>query len=853
MTDLDLTRIKGLSESEAAELLKKHGPNELPSSKPRGILHIALEVAKEPMFLLLIAGGLLYLWIGEPKDAAMLFFFVFVVMGITFYQERKTERALEALRDLSSPRALVIRGGEQRRIAGKEVVIGDTLVLVEGDRVPADAVVIVCSNLTVDESLLTGESVPVRKANWDGKEDKKIPGGDGLPFIYSGSLVVSGRAVAKVLSIGFETELGKIGKALGSIETERSLLHKETDELVKKLALFGLALCLLVVITYGLVKSDWREGLLAGITTAMAVLPEEFPVVLTVFLALGAWRMSKRNVLASRAPAIETLGSATVLCVDKTGTLTMNQMSVAKLSCNGHAWAQEEGNLPEEFHELLEFGILACQKDPFDPMERAVRGLGESAPFKSEHIHNDWQLIREYPLSDKLLAMSHVWKSPSGNDYIIAVKGAPEAVADLCHFTKKENERLDKEIGELASEGLRVLGVAKANFKRKSLPKEQHDFEFKFLGLIGFADPVRSQVPSSVKECYSAGIRVIMITGDYPATARNIARQIGLANPESVITGQELSKMSEEELRGKIDATNIFARVVPEQKLRIVEALKANGEVVAMTGDGVNDAPALKAAHIGVAMGKRGTDVARESSALVILDDDFSSIVGAVKMGRRLLDNIKKAMAYIFSVHVPIAGLSLIPVALWQSPLLFPVHVVFLELIIDPACSIVFENEREEDDIMKRKPRDRKKPLFGRRAVGLSVLQGAVVLLIVLGVYWYFQSTGRFTGTTSDEARTIAFITLVIANLSLILSNLSMSRTFIGVLRTGSKSLWGVLLGTVALLSLVLTVPFLMDLFHFTPIHADDLLLCLAAGLLGILWSEALKVAHGIEKRRRLA
>ncbi len=843
MADLDLTKINGLSEAEAAEFLIKNGPNELPSSKPRGVLHMAIEVIKEPMFLLLIAGGLIYLALGEPRDAMLLFFFVFVVIAITFYQERKTERALEALRDLSSPRALVIRGGEQRRIAGKEVVKGDIILLSEGDRVPADAVVLACSNLSVDESLLTGESVPVRKSTWDGEAKMSAPGGDDLPSIYSGTLVVSGRGVARVESTGMSTEMGKIGRALTTIETEKTLLQKETAVIVRNFALAGLLLCALVVASYGLIQNQWLSGLLAGITTAMAILPEEFPVVLTVFLALGAWRMSKKNVLASRIPALETLGSATVLCVDKTGTLTMNQMSVASLYARGKSWSQEEGGFPEEFHELLEFGILASQKDPFDPMEKAVRGLGETAPFKSEHIHNDWVLIREYPLSEKLLAMSHVWKSLDGKDYVIAVKGAPEAVADLCHFPKRQNEELSKSITELASEGLRVLGVAKAQFKAKRLPKEQHDFEFEFLGLIGFSDPVRPGVPGSVKDCHSAGIRVIMITGDYPATASNIARQIGLANPQNVITGPELDAMPDSELQERIKTTNLFARAVPEQKLRIVNALKANGEIVAMTGDGVNDAPALKAAHIGVAMGKRGTDVARESSALVILDDDFSSIVGAVRMGRRLLDNIKKAMAYIFAIHVPIAGLSLIPAVMNWPAMLFPVHVVFLELIIDPACSIVFEAEREEADVMGRKPRDPKKPLFGKRAVGLSLLQGASVLAIVLAIYWFFLSNGPF-GADGPEARTIAFTTLVIANLSLILSNLSWSHSLIGSLRSGNSALLVVLGGALGVLALVLYVPFLQKLFHFAPLHAEDILLCLSAGALSVIWFEALKFVH---------
>ncbi|MCX6778550.1 MAG: cation-transporting P-type ATPase, partial [Candidatus Micrarchaeota archaeon] len=444
----ELEKVRGLTETEAAVLLKKDGPNELPSSKPKGVLHIALEVVKEPMFLLLIAGGSLYLILGVTQDALLLFAFVFVIMGITFYQERKTERALEALRDLTSPRALVIRDGEERRIAGREVVRGDILVLAEGDRVPADAVLLSCTNFSVDESLLTGESVPVRKSKWDGKMGMGRPGGDGLPFIYSGTLVVSGKGIAKVKETGFATEIGRIGKELKSIEPERTLLQKETGVIVRNFAMIGLSLCILIVIAYGLTRGQWVDGLLVGITMAMATLPEEFPVVLTVFLALGAWRMSKKNVLVSRVPTLETLGSATVLCVDKTGTLTFNSMSVGGMSANGKFWSPGneglEAKLPEDFHEVLEFGILASQRDPFDPMEKSLKELGNNAPFRTEHLHHEWELVREYNLSEKLLAMSHVWKSPDGKDYIIAVKGAPEAVADLCHFTGKENAKLSK-------------------------------------------------------------------------------------------------------------------------------------------------------------------------------------------------------------------------------------------------------------------------------------------------------------------------------------------------------------------------------------------------------------------------
>ncbi|MGZ3630172.1 MAG: cation-translocating P-type ATPase, partial [Ktedonobacteraceae bacterium] len=676
--NFDINTITGLSEQEATARLAKEGYNELPSTGRRGIVKIAFEIVREPMFILLIAGGIIYLLLGDIREALILLGSIFVIMGITFYQENRTERALEALRDLSSPRALVIRDGVQKRIAGREVARGDMLMLAEGDRVPADAALLWSLNLSVDESLLTGESVPVRKVTWDNRTETMAlvrPGGDDLPFVYSGTMVVQGQGIAEVQATGLNTELGKIGKALQTVESEETSLHRETGRLVRILAIMGIAFCLVVVILYGLTRGNWLNGLLAGITLAMSLLPEEFPVVLTIFLALGAWRIAQNEVLTRRMPAVETLGSATVLCVDKTGTLTLNRMSVSRLFAAGsvftipthHATGQQNNDhlLPEAFHELVEYSILASQQDPFDPMEKAMRQLGDLYLAQTEHIHRDWTLIREYPLSPILLAISHVWNSPSSETYVIAAKGAPEAIMDLCHLDEAQKEELSRQIIHMADDGLRVLGVARAYFMHtEPLPGEQHDFDFKFIGLIGLADPVRPGVADSVKECYTAGIRVVMITGDYSGTARNIAQQIGLKSTDECITGTELDEMKDTELQERIKSVNIFARVVPEQKLRLVNALKANGEIVAMTGDGVNDSPALKSSHIGIAMGGRGTDVARESAALVLLDDDFSSIVHAVKLGRRIYDNIRKAMIYILAIHVPIAGISLVPLLL---------------------------------------------------------------------------------------------------------------------------------------------------------------------------------------------
>lgn len=667
------------------------------------------------------------------------------------------------------------------------------------------------------------------------------PGGEDLPFVFSGTLIVQGQGIAQVRSTGILTEMGNIGKALQTVQTEGTRLQQEVGRLVRRVAVFGLVLCLLVIVIYGLTRGNWLQGFLAGITLAMAMLPEEFPVVLTIFLALGAWRLSKMNVLARHVPVIETLGSATVLCVDKTGTLTVNRMSIRKLAVDGTVLDVEQQSaqaLPEEFHEIVEFGILASQRDPFDPMEKAFLDLGNERLAQSEHLHADWSLERGYALSPSLLAMSHVWKSPTGQDYVLATKGAPEAIAELCHLNAERTKVIGAQVAAMAQNGLRVLGVAKGVFGQQTLPGKQHDFTFEFLGLVGLADPVRPTVPAAVEECYTAGIRVVMITGDHPTTATSIARQAGIKPVDEIITGPELEQLDEAELRRRVQTVNVFARMVPEQKLRLVNAFKDNGEVVAMTGDGVNDAPALKAAHIGIAMGGRGTDVAREAASLVLLTDDFASIVQSVRMGRRIFDHLQKAMTYIVAVHVPIAGMSLIPVIFGWPLALLPVHILFLELIIDPACSVVFEAEPEEADVMNRPPRNPTDSLFGRRLLGLGLLQGASVLMIVLGVY-----LSALLGWQNDlDATALSFTTLVVANLGLIFANRSWTRSIWSTLGTPNPTLWWVFGGTLFFLALILYVPFLRDLFHFSTLHVTDLAICLAGGVLSILWFEGVKI-----------
>jgi len=840
MQKIQTELVKGLTSVEVKERLMRDGYNELPSQRSQNVFLILFNVLREPMLVLLLASGLIYLLLGEKRDALMLLAFVCVVIGITFYQERKTERALNALKNLASPRALVIRDGEQKRIAGREVVIDDTIVIREGDRVSADAVVLSAVNLLVDESLLTGESLAVRKTPWNYKDKLTHPGGEDLPFIFSGTLVVAGSGIAKVTSIGLSTEMGKIGKFLQTIREEDTLLKKETQKIVRSVALLGFALCVVVIILYGLMRGDWFGGILAGLTLSMAMLPEEFPVVMLIFLTLGAWRISKRKVLTRKTPAIETLGAATTLCVDKTGTLTLNQMNLEGLMAGSqyfNAVTKDGRHMPEPFHNLFEYAILASQRDPFDPIEKEIKTKGTYYLSGSEHFHDNWLLVKEYPLSKDLLALSHVWESPDKENLIIAAKGAPEAIADLCHLSKKENEAVIKNIETMSSSGLRLIGVAKATFEAKDLPPLQHDFNFEFVGLLGFADPIRPSAPQSIKECYGAGIRVIMITGDYLGTAQSIARQIGLKNPSLFITGPQLKEMGHKEFGEKIKDVNIFARVVPEQKLAIVNALKANGEIVAMTGDGVNDAPALKAAHIGIAMGERGTDVARETSDLVLLNDDFSSIVHAIRLGRRIFDNLQKAMAFIVAVHIPIAGMSLFPV-IFNLPIVFlPAHIAFLELIIDPACSVVFESEKEERDVMLRPPRNLKRPLFDKKTFIMSLLQGLGILAIA--VFAFLFALDKSFG--EDTARSLVFFTTVVGMLALITANLSKTENIIKVLRNKNRTLYWTIAGALVALGLVLYVPFLRSLFHFSYLYTGDLLLGIFLSFLILIWFEGIK------------
>ncbi len=824
--------MNGLTSTEAAVRLAAEGPNELAQDGRRRVWQIVFEVLREPMLLMLLAAGVIYISLGDIEEALLIVVLASASIVVTIVQEARSERVLDALRDLTSPRALVLRDNAQKRVPGREVVRGDVVILNEGDRVPADAILISCQDLEADELLLTGESVPVRKAPGAGLPSDTRPGGDNLPFVYSGSLIVRGQGLAEVAATGARSEIGKIGKSLSSIESELPPIQIETRRLVRLFAVGGIAVSVLFTALYGWLQSTWLNAFLGGIALSMSLLPEEFPVILTVFMVMGAWRISRAGVLTRRSAAIETLGAATVLCTDKTGTLTENRMTIAEArpadAVLGRADAVGGGTSADE---VIAFGRLASQLKPFDPMEQAFHLRAEQLALKAA-ISQD--LVHQYPLSADLLAMTNAWRRPDGS-LLMAAKGAPEAIADLCRLAPDGHAMIAASAEQMAGQGMRVLGVAKAVLNGDP-PESQRDVAFDFLGLVGLADPVRASVPSAVRECRSAGIRVIMITGDYPATARAVAQQAGLDSGD-LMNGADVARLGDADLAARVRTATVFARTQPEQKMRIVQALKASGEIVAMTGDGVNDAPSLKAAHIGIAMGGRGTDVAREASAIVLIHDDFSSIVHTIRLGRRIYDNIRKAMGFVMAAHIPVAGLALLPLAFGIPLILFPVHIAFLEMVVDPVSSIAFEAEPEEGDVMSRPPRNPKSPLFSVPLILWSLLQGAIVLVATAAIFLIAWQRGM----PEAEVRSLAFVTLVVGNIAVILAGRSFSTSVIRAFTRPNPVLWIVLGVDAALLATILSWPPMRNLFRFGPLHADDLGFCVAIGFAMLLVLELLK------------
>lgn len=830
----NIDEIYGLTSQVANKRLELDGYNEIVLEKPKTILNFVIDIVKEPMILLLLISSTIYFLLGDPREAGILLISVLGVVLITIYQEQKTEKSIQALKSLASPFAEVIREGNTFKIPAREIVVGDIINFSEGDKIPADAKIISCSNLMVDESLLTGESVAVTKTDSTGGDNKIQIGGDNLSFVFCSTLVTKGHGVAEVIATGIQSQVGIIGKELQSLKIEKTLLQSEVSKMVKLFASVGLFFCLFLIIIYGVTRHDWLHALLAGITLAMGTLPEEFPIVLTLFLAMGAWRLAQNKVLARRAATIETLGSASVLCVDKTGTLTQNKMDISEIFAFDKYFNNE--NLTDQsLNGIFILGVLASQKNPFDPMEKAFLAA-EKKYVKAGSNQADLTLIKEYPLEKSSLSVVYAYEQKDGK-VLVAAKGSHETIIDLCHLDNEKNKVYHDRAEEMAKKGFRVIALAKTILDKNCLPDNRHDFHFEFVGLIGLADPIREEIGEAVKICHTAGIRIVMITGDFPETAKSIASQIGLSNTEEVITGHELEAMTEADLVEKIKSVNIFSRVIPEQKLQIVNALKKSGEIVAMTGDGVNDAPALKSAHVGIAMGQHGTDVAREAAAIVLLDDNFVSIVNGIRLGRRIYDNLRKAMTYIIAVHIPVIGLSLLPVLFGWPLILLPVHIVFLELVIDPACTIVFENEKAESSIMERKPRKLNEPIFSRQMIILSLIQGFIALLAVLVALRF----STWFGLSEGQTRAFAFATLVFSNLLLIIANRSWHHSFLKVIFTKNIAFLIIVSTSIFVLILSIYLPVFRNIFSFEPLPISIFFDALLLGFFSIIWFDFYK------------
>jgi Ca2+-transporting ATPase len=832
----------GLTMDEARKRLATEGPNELERKSSRSAFAIALEVLREPMFLFLVCAGGIYVILGETSEAIVLCLFATTSVAIAIVQEFRSERVLDALKELSSPRALVIRDGERRRIAGRDVVRGDILIISEGDRIAADGLLIE-GDLSADESLLTGESVAVRKVPVDRDASVPIdrkPGGDDTPYLFSGTLAVRGQGKAEVVATGGRSEIGKIGASLARIEPEPPRLKAEINSLVRMFSIIGVAVCSLAFLLQWASGHSVLPALLAGISLGMAMLPEEFPLVLTVFTVMGAWRLSRAQVLTRRAAAIEALGEATVLCTDKTGTLTENRMSIAELRLQtgetfGASQPEASGSLPTQFHRLIRAGALASQPTPVDAMDVAIVDFAEARSCGTESRNRD-VLERTYGMTRKRLAVVNAWRANSTSEFKIAAKGAPETIANLCGLSAAEYAGVSTMTDTMAREGLRVLAIAEATFSERDLPLEPNAFNFQFVGLIGLADPIRADIANAVRECRAAGVRVVMITGDYPTTALAIARKAGI-DASRVVSGPEIESMAAAALGRNIRECSIFARITPADKLRIVQALQSNGEITAMIGDGVNDAPSLKAAHIGVAMGGRGTDVAREAAALVLLNDNFSSVVTAIRLGRRIFDNLRKATGFIAAIHVQIAGVALFPIIAGLPPILGPLHIAFLELIIDPVCSIAFENEPEESDVMSRPPRSTKAPLLSLVRLLWCLLQGAIAFALIACLY----VTSLRYGLPADQARSLSFGAMIASSVALVIINRSFDNVLFGSLVRPNPMLWAVFTLATAIFATTLYWTPARALFDFGAFHAHDALISVSVGVVLLIILELLK------------
>ncbi len=827
------TSFTGLTTAQAEGQRHTFGKNELEATRRRPILNSLRNIVTEPMFLLLGVACALYFFLGDFTEAMMMVVSILFVAGIELYQETKSERALEALRSYTRAQVRALRDGKWVNLPSEDLVPDDVVSVEEGERIPADGVLLEQHDLAVDESVLTGESLSVEKGVEGGgsKVEGVVPSTlnpQPSALLFQGTTVASGKGIFKVTATGSRSQFGKLGKSIESIDAEPTPLQIQIKQFVKQMGIVG---GVAFVVVFGLnfwIENDFWKALLFSLTLAMAILPEEIPVAFSAFMGLGAYRMIKYGILAKQPKTVESLGSATVICLDKTGTITENQMSVAEV-------ADFSGQ-----GRTLEYALWASEPEPFDAMEKAI--VEAVLKENKADLRSGFDLTKEYPLGGKPPMMTHIWEKKGGSR-TVACKGAVERVLDVSGVKDKLRDQILAKTEEMAGQGYRVLGVASATFEGKNFPAEQDDFLWKFEGLIAFYDPPKKNVPKVFKKFYAAGLRVLMITGDHAATAQNIARAIGLQGWESTTTGDEVMKLSQAQLRKTVKKVNVFARMFPEAKLRVVNALKANGEVVAMSGDGVNDGPALKAAHIGVAMGKSGTEIAKSAASLVLLNDNLDAMATAIRMGRRIYDNLRKAIRYIISIHLPIVLVVLVPLLFgWPyAHILLPLHVIFLELVMDPTAAIAFENEPAEPNLMQKRPRPSDASLFSGKELAFSLLQGA---MITAGVFFmYHIALGQ--GKNEEGVRSMVFATLVSANLFLTLANRSFDYAFHRTLFYKNRMLPIILGISVLMLLAILYVPFLTHLFKMGALSAADLGWCVLAGLVSVGWFEVWKALWG--------
>lgn len=818
--------IKGLTDEQVLRAREQFGPNRLDYKKANGFLDALKSIVKEPMTLLLLVAAVIYFISGETGDGLFLVVAIVFIASISLYQDSRSRNALEKLKDFSQPRCKVIRNGTIHSIKSEELVVGDSLMVEEGTSVIADGRIVHSNDFSVNESILTGESFAVFKDS--GHED---------PFVYSGTTVASGLAVATITAVGNATKLGKIGTSLESIDEEKTPLELQIANFVKKMAIAGAVVFIMVWIINYAHSKDFLNSLLQSLTLAMSILPEEIPVAFATFMALGAWRLMKMGVVVKQMKTVETLGSATVICTDKTGTITENKMTLAKLFVLSSTTITEPlGTLSNPERELINCAMWASEPIPFDPMELALHQAYKE--FTAFDERPSYKMVQEYPLAGKPPMMTHIFEDQEGNR-IIAAKGAPEALMAVSNLDETQLQQLHNAIQQLANDGYRLLGVATSDFSGTDYPTQQQDLPFQFKGLVAFYDPPKKNISNVLQDFYRAGIAVKIITGDNAATTLSIARQIGFKDYEKTITGDELMQLSEEELKTRVMETALFARMFPEAKLKIINALKANNQIVAMTGDGVNDGPALKAAHIGIAMGKKGTEIAKQAASLILLEDDLSKMVNAVAMGRKIYTNLKKAIQYIISIHIPIILTVFVPLALgWIYPNIFsPVHIIFLELIMGPTCSIIYENEPMEKNMMSQKPKPLSSTFFNWKELSISIVQGLMITAGTLATYQYAVQNGY------DEAltRTMTFTVLIVANIFLTLINRSFYYSVWTTIRYRNNLVLLIVSITIALVGLILYVQPLNAFFGFEQLHSLQLLGCISIGFLSVIWIEGVK------------